>query len=69
MGWGRPICRREGWSIINEREAPGGTDEEAEGRDELSIGKVSFKSTVSIPGRRREGGKMAQRQKNIPLSQ
>ena len=63
--WGRPICRRDGWSIISEREAPEGTDEEAEGRDELSIGKVNFKSTVSIPGRKREGGKMAQRQKKF----
>lgn len=63
-GWEvrRPICSREGWGIISEREAPGGTNEEAEGRDELSIGKVNFKSTVSIPGRRKEGEKMAQRQ-------
>ena len=48
MGWGRPICRREGWSIINEREAPGGTDEEAEGRDELSIGKVIIRIDSNV---------------------
>lgn len=43
-GWEvrRPICSREGWGDLRVREAPGGTNEEAEGRDELSIGKVNF---------------------------
>lgn len=47
----------------------GGTDEENEGRNQLRIGKVNFKMTVSTPGRRRKGEKMEQGHKKVSESQ
>lgn len=62
---GRPICRRKGESIIRGRQVKGGTDEENEGRNQLRIGKVNLKMSVSRLGRRRERKRMEPGQKGF----